>query len=327
MTLARWTLSFLRPYRARVVVVAALSLAELGLVALAPWPLKVVVDNVLGDRPLPDAIAGVLPAVVHDSAVLLLAVVVVAGLLLQIANQAIRLLDTQMQVDMGQRIVYDLRAKLLAHLQALPLRHHVVTRTAASVYRLDADAYCVDDLVIGGVFPLVLAVFNLGLMFVILVYLDLTLALLSLVVAPFLYLCLRYHSRTLTVRAENVKGLESTLIERAFEVLSSIAAIKSFARERHELARFSRSGDATMRARLDLTWQESLFLPFRWRGHAGGNGSGPSRGRHARAQRHVDGGEFARCDRVPGGRLRPNVLDCPHERCGAAGRRERAPRP
>ena len=259
MTLTRWTLSFLQPYRARVVAIAALSLAELGLVALAPWPLKVVVDNILGDRPLPDTIAGALPAVVHDSAVLLLAVVVVAGLLLQIANQVVRLLDTQMQVDMGQRIVYDLRAKLLAHLQALPLRHHVVTRTAASVYRLDADAYCVDDLVIGGVFPLALAVFNLGLMFIILVYLDLTLALLSLVVAPFLYLCLRYHSRTLTVRAEKVKGLESTLIERAFEVLSSIAAIKSFARERHELARFSRSGDATMRARLDLTWQESLF--------------------------------------------------------------------
>ena len=258
-TLPRWTLSFLRPYKARVLTITALSLTELGLVALAPWPLKVVVDNVLGDRPLPDAIVGVLPAVVNESAVLLLAVVVVAGLLLQMANQVVRLVDTQMQVDMGQRIVYDLRAKLLAHLQVLPLRHHVVTRTAASVYRLDADAYCVDNLVIGGIFPLVLAVFNLGLMFVILVYLDLTLALLSLVVAPFLYLCLRYHSQTLTNRAERVKGLESSLIERAFEVLSSIAAIKSFARERHELARFSRSGDDTMHARLDLTWQESLF--------------------------------------------------------------------
>jgi ABC-type multidrug transport system fused ATPase/permease subunit len=56
-----------------------------------------------------------------------------------------------------------------------------------------------------------------------------------------------------------VKTLESTLIERAFEILSSVAAVKSFARERHELARFSRSGDETMKARLGLTWQESLF--------------------------------------------------------------------
>ena len=38
-----------------------------------------------------------------------------------------------------------------------------------------------------------------------------------------------------------------------------MAAVKSFTRERHELGRFSRSGDDTMRARLSLTWQESLF--------------------------------------------------------------------
>ena len=59
-----------------------------------------------------------------------------------------------MQVDTGQRIVYALRARLLAHLQALGLRHHIATRTADSVYRLEADAYCVHDLVMGGVFPL-----------------------------------------------------------------------------------------------------------------------------------------------------------------------------
>jgi len=159
----------------------------------------------------------------------------------------------------AQRVVHTLRGRLLEHLQALPLRHHVLTPTADSVYRLDADAHCVDDLIIGGVFPLLLAGLNLAVMFVVLMYVDLTLALLSLVVAPFLYVCLRFYSRTMVDRAERVKALEATLIERAFEILSSIAAVKSFTRERHELARFSSSGDDTMRARLSLTWQESLF--------------------------------------------------------------------
>jgi ABC-type multidrug transport system fused ATPase/permease subunit len=85
------------------------------------------------------------------------------------------------------------------------------------------------------------------------------LGLLSLTVVPFLYLCLRYYSRTMTDRAERVKALESRLIERAFETLSSVAAVKSFARERHELTRYSQSGDEAMRARLSLTWQESMF--------------------------------------------------------------------
>ena len=81
-------------------------------------------------------------------------IMIVAGLLVQLAAEVVRMIHTQMQVDMGQRIVYALREQLLAHLQALPLRRHVTMRTAASVYRLDADAYCVDDLVIGGIFPL-----------------------------------------------------------------------------------------------------------------------------------------------------------------------------
>jgi len=259
VTLVSWTFSFLRPYRVRFLLIAVLSIVEIGLSALAPWPLKIVVDNVLSGLLLPEPLSNLIPSVVTSSPITLLVIVIIAGLLLQIANEVVRMVHTQLQVDMGQRIVYNLRASLLAHLQALPLRHHIITRTADSVYRLDADAHCVDDLIIGGVFPLTLAALNLGVMFVVLMYLDLTLALLSLVVAPFLYLCLRYYSRTMTERAERVKVLESTLLERAFEILSSVSAIKSFTRERHELTRFSQSGDDTMRARLHLTWQESLF--------------------------------------------------------------------
>ncbi len=258
MAVIGWTLSFLRPYRTRVLAISILSMAEIGLTALAPWPLKIVVDSVLGDHPLPERFAGLM-ASIGANRVALLVVVVVAGLLLQTANEVLRMIQTQLQVDTGQRIVYGLRARLLAHLQNLPLRHHILSRTADSVYRLDADAHCVDDLVIGGVFPLAAAVLNLGVMFVILVYLDPALGLLSLAVVPFLYLCLRYYSRTMTDRAERVKALESTVIDRAFEILSSVAAVKSFARERHELTRYSQSGDEAMRARLSLTWQESLF--------------------------------------------------------------------
>ena len=51
MAVIAWTLSFLRPYRTRVLAISILSVAEIGLTALAPWPLKIVVDSVLGDHP------------------------------------------------------------------------------------------------------------------------------------------------------------------------------------------------------------------------------------------------------------------------------------
>jgi len=259
MTLAGWTLSLLRPYRARVAAIVALSLLEIGLAALAPWPLKAVVDNVLGGQPLPPLVAEPANALAGGSAAGLLAVIVVAGLLLQLASELVLMVHTQIQVDTAQRVVYDLRRSLLSHLQALSLRHHVAARTADGVYRLETDAYCINDLVIGGVFPLAMAVIKLGVMFAILVRLDLTLALLSLVVVPFLWMALRYYTRRMVDRAERVKTLESSLVERMYEILSSIKVVKSFARERHELGRFRAAGDDTMRARLRLTWQESIF--------------------------------------------------------------------
>jgi ATP-binding cassette subfamily B protein/subfamily B ATP-binding cassette protein MsbA len=257
--LLRWTLSFLRPYRGRVAAIAFLGVIDVGLSALAPWPLKAVVDNVLGSEPLPRLLDLPIRALVGDNRVGLLVLVVVAGLVLQIVTEVLRMFDTQLQVSTGQTIAYDLRATLLSHLQALGLRHHILGKTADAVYRLESDAYCVHDLVMAGLLPLATAFLKLAVMFAILAALDLPLALLSLAVVPFLFICLRYYSAKMIDRAEQVKGLESGLLARAYETLSSIRIVKSFARERYELGRFTATGAATMAARLRLTWQESLF--------------------------------------------------------------------
>ena len=40
----------MRPYRGRMVVLAVIALTQIVLGLLSPWPLKLVVDNVLGGR-------------------------------------------------------------------------------------------------------------------------------------------------------------------------------------------------------------------------------------------------------------------------------------
>src|SRR5689334_24273524 len=52
-SIQRWIWRYLRPYRGRIGVLALLSSTEVGLRVLSPWPLKAVVDNVLGGRPMP----------------------------------------------------------------------------------------------------------------------------------------------------------------------------------------------------------------------------------------------------------------------------------
>jgi hypothetical protein len=54
-SLLAWTLSFLQPYRGRALLLSALLLSQIALGALQPWPLKLVIDNVLNNAEHPFA--------------------------------------------------------------------------------------------------------------------------------------------------------------------------------------------------------------------------------------------------------------------------------
>ncbi len=259
MSLLPWSLAFLKPYRFRVAFLSVLLLAEIGLGALQPWPLAIVIDYVLQQKPIPEPFAGWLLAIHGGDRLVLLIVIVGGGVLLQIVNQFVSAIGTQVQVDTGQRMVYDLRGRLFDHLTALGLHHHIKTSTADAVYRVDVDAYAIENLVMSGIFPLATSFSALAVMFAILVRLDLTIALLSLTVVPFMYLCLRYYMSTLVNREERVKELESKLLERLYETFGAMRLVKSFAREPHELRRYTKAGQTTMNARIAITWQQSMF--------------------------------------------------------------------
>ncbi len=252
-------LSFLKPHRGRVSLLAVLLLLEIGLGALQPWPFAIVIGYVLGDKAIPTQLQPFVTALTHGNRFTLLLIVVTAGIVVQVVNQFVSAYGTQVQVDTGQRMVYDLRYRLFEHLQALGLHHHITTSTSDAVYRVDIDAYSIENLVMSGLFPLATSVTTLVVMFSILLYLDVTVALLSLTVVPFLYFCLRYYTSTLVQREERVKEFESKLLERLYETFSAMRLVKGFAREPYESDRYAKAGEQTMHARIAITWQQSLF--------------------------------------------------------------------
>ncbi len=259
MSLAAWTLSCLRPYRGRVALLTTIAVTNVALGLLAPWPLKLVVDDVLTGRPLPGVLDRIGSSIAGDSRAALLVLVVCGGLLLQVLTQALSMINVQVQVDTGQRLVYALRARLLAHLQALALRHHIVTRTADSVYRLEADAYCVHDLVMAGLFSLFVSVLTLVAMFVVLLRLDPSLALLSLAVVPLLY---RLSALLLEEDGEPRAAREGARVEARrslYEILSASKWSRVSRANRTSSSGLPAAGSETMTARLAYTWQESLF--------------------------------------------------------------------
>jgi ABC-type multidrug transport system fused ATPase/permease subunit len=262
--LLRWALPFLRPYRKQVALLAVLLVSEIVLGALQPWPLAIAIDYILtpaaeGRKAFPALVQPLISAISHDNRFTLLVIIVVAGVVLQIVNQFVSAYGTQVQVETGQKMVYRLRGELFEHLTALGLHHHITTSTADAVYRVDVDAYAIENLVMSGLFPLATSVTALAVMFGVLLYMNVTIALLSLTVVPFMYLCLRYYTRTLVNREERVKELEAKLLGRLYEAFGAMRLVKSFAREPYELQRYATSGDTTMNARIAITWQSSLF--------------------------------------------------------------------
>ena len=206
---------------------------------LVPWPMKVLVDNVLGEATLPAWLVGLINSFsLGGGKVALLIAVCVAGLLIGLLSELVSLGHTQLQVNIGQRMVLDLQRHLFAHLQKLSLRYHQSAGTGDAIYRLDSDAFCVDSIVMSGFFPLASALLTLALMFAILFRLDPSLALLSLAVVPLLFVVIHRYSARLSDRAERVKEMESGIFNLVHEVFSSIKLVKAFSREHYEQRRF-----------------------------------------------------------------------------------------
>jgi ABC-type multidrug transport system fused ATPase/permease subunit len=249
-------LSFFASYRRRVAVLASLSLAEIGLRAVAPWPLKAVVDHLVGEHASLPVLSRIVPPD-HRSAFLLS--VVATGLVLQLGHELVLMMHTRVQSKLAQQMVFDVRSQLFTHFQYLSLAHYSKTPTADAVYRLDADAGCLEQLLLRGVFPSFFSALTLIVMFGILVRLDAPLAFLSMIVVPFLYVSLRLYMRKMQPRADEAKTLESKVVARVYESLASIRLVKTFAREEYEVDRFRGAAVAANRARLSVTRQASLF--------------------------------------------------------------------
>jgi ATP-binding cassette subfamily B protein/subfamily B ATP-binding cassette protein MsbA len=259
-TLYRWLLGFGLPYRAAFVLFVGLMVLEILVGLLVPWPLKILVDNVLGGETLP-VWAGALANIfsLEGGRIALLVAVCIAGLTIGLLSEFVSLGHTQLQVNIGQRMVLDLQRRLFAHLQKLSLRYHQNTGTGDAIYRLDSDAFCVDSIIMSGFFPLASALLTLGLMFAILFRLDPLLAMLSIAVVPLLFIVIHRYSARLSDRAERVKEMESGIFNLVHEVFSSIKLVKAFSREHYEQGRFLDQGSTALRARLNVTFQESLF--------------------------------------------------------------------
>src|SRR5215468_12310910 len=243
-------LPYLKPYRWLI----AWALLQVFLIAacelLKPWPLQIVIDNVLSSKPF--AIIGLQTL----SPGLILICACIAIIIVHFAAGALSLLHNYTTIGVGQNMVNELRGALYAHLQRLSLAFHGRQRVGDLLYRITADSFAVQTMIMNGVLPILSAVVLLCGMLVVLLPLDPVLTLLSLTVVPILFAVISGFNQKIVDIATQVRNTESRVYSVVQWAMSSIKLVQAFTKEEEEHRRFMGASRESLRATLRLySWQ------------------------------------------------------------------------
>ncbi|HLX74443.1 MAG TPA: ABC transporter ATP-binding protein [Terriglobales bacterium] len=237
--------------------IALLSLLAMPLTLLYPLPLKIAVDSVLGQQPLPNFLVHFLPPMRPGPVAIGFAVALLLAIALLANLQG--LASWYLQTYTGEKLVWDFRAELLNHVQRLPLAFHDRYGPTDSVYRIQHDAPSIQYVAIQGVVPLVTAVFTLVGMVYVCARIDFHLALVALAISPVLFALSLACSRLVRRRSQEIKELDSTALSVIQEVLGSIRLVKAFGQENREQGRFVRHSSKRMSGQVQLSMMQAVF--------------------------------------------------------------------
>jgi ABC-type multidrug transport system fused ATPase/permease subunit len=247
---------YLRPYWRIATASVAATLVFVGIGLLAPWPMKILVDSVLGNAPLPDVIRAMAGGVPDKFTMLVMTVA--AGFAIALAGGLLNVLTTYLKTKLEIAMTLDFRSDLFQQAQRLSMAYHDQRRSGMVIYIINSLAGAVPSVVMSGLPFAQNALMLVGMLWVSYL-LNPTLALLSLTIVPFLYYSVGHYSRHIRERLLNVKGMEGETLSIIHEAMTMLRVIVAFGREDHEHARFREQGRRALDARVDVTVRQTVF--------------------------------------------------------------------
>jgi ATP-binding cassette subfamily B protein/subfamily B ATP-binding cassette protein MsbA len=251
--LLRTVAHYLRPRRTAfvfaLVQVVLISACEL----LKPWPLKIVVDHVLGGAPVAWA-----PAASLSPHGLLLATC--AGLVvLYVGLAALSVLNNSTTIAIGQGMVNDFRVDLYQHLQRLSLKFHTSREVGDLLYRVTADTFAIQTLSMNGVFPIITSGVLFGGMVVVMGRMDWLLTAVALAICPIIFVGISLLGKRINAVALDARQKESRLYSVTQRGIAAIRVIQAFTTEEEEARQFAASSTESLRANWRMYMLQTLY--------------------------------------------------------------------
>jgi ATP-binding cassette subfamily B protein len=247
-----------------LLLIGALILLGVGLGLLNPWPLKLIIDNVLAGKPLPEQLSWIdsLPGAVSPRA--LLGILALTTVWLFLARRLVTIAQQYLEAGAGSRMTYALAGDLFDHLQRRSLAAHYNSRAGDLIKRVTSDTSCVRELVMRVFVPAVTSVVTLVGMFAVMWQLSRGLALFALALCIPLLIIIRLMARPLSERCYREQELQAEIYSLAEQTLTAIPLVQAFGREQHESDRFRGLAHRTIGANLHYELAGHCFNLCTW---------------------------------------------------------------
>ncbi len=239
-------------------LVAILMLLIVGFDAIAPWPFKILIDNVLSPNPLkPDNKLNAF-LTIFQSRELLGFFVVFVYFVSTFGLTLVEYLRSATMKKVIKRLTADFSKKAFQSLQSLAIGFYKKQEIGDYIYRLSYDVSALGELFEEGLIPLVTSSLYLMVTTTIMFLIDVRLTFLSLTALPFLALGLYSFNKYISHVTKKSEFLNSATFSFIEEALTHLKIIQAFSQESRESKSFGEKMETSLKT--DTTLYSLDFL-------------------------------------------------------------------
>jgi ABC-type multidrug transport system fused ATPase/permease subunit len=251
----------LRAHRRAIAVILGTTLVSMAMALATPWPLKIILDNVVGnDRP-PAWIAWLVPMMGGTAKVHIAAAAGVATVAIALVSGAAFYVASYWTERLGQCIGNDLRVRLYHHLQELSLAYYDTNRVGTILSTLTTDVQTIQSFASTSTLNILTDTLTLVAMVVVMLVLRWDFALIALAVTPVLIIFLVRVNKAIKVAVTEVRTRQSDLLATLQEGLQSIEVVQAYSREEYEDKKLQTVSSQTVAAWLKTRRISALLSP------------------------------------------------------------------
>ena len=257
---SRLVRELLRPYRAWLVIILLAMLIETAMSLAAPWPLKLILDNVIGTHKPPEWL-GPFRAMLGGNKMELAALAGIATVLIAFLGSVASYIDNYYTESVGQWVAHTLRMRLYDHLQHLSLGYYDSHQTGALLSTITDDIKTIQGFASSATLGILVDLLTIVAMFGVMLWLEFDFALIAVAVTPWLLMFVARLNRAVKKATHEVRRHQSDIVAVVQQGLESMRVVKAFGREALEENRLYGVSRATTDAALAARRVKSLLSP------------------------------------------------------------------